>query len=250
MLSSRAFLSAAPWGLIGVIAAGLAIDQRLQPYGQAGVNAFVWGLFCVLAWARRGPERLTLLACLAYAAAGEIVLCEVLGLYAYREGGIPLFVPPGHALLLLLGAAIAGRLGEQKLRSVPWLLLPLVAFAAWSGTDPSAPWLFALYLACVRFGPSPGLYSVMFVLSLAMELYGVWLGNWSWTVERVLGGPHLYNPPLAAGAFYCVLDWLVIATRDAFYPPSRPQSQAAPRTPLESPWTGGASRVSTRSEKT
>lgn len=190
-----------------------------------------------------------LVACLAYAAAGEFLLSEVLGLYAYREGGIPLFVPPGHALLLLLGAEIAQRIGDAKLRPVPWILLPLVAFAAGTGTDPSAPWLFGLYVLCVRFGPSPGLYSVMFVLSLAMELYGVWLGNWTWTGEAAFGGPRLYNPPLAAGAFYCVLDWLVIATRERFYP-SRPQSHAAPRTPLESPCKGGTSLVSTRSEKT
>lgn len=238
-----------PSVLAGVIAAGLAADQAFRPWGQAAVNVFVWGLFIGLVLARRGPERLTLVACLAYAAAGEFVLSEVLGLYAYRDGGIPLFVPPGHALLLLLGAAIAQRVGDAKLRPVPWVLLPLVAFAAWTGTDPSAPWLFALYALCVRFGPSPGLYSVMFVLSLAMELYGVWLGNWTWTGEAVFGGPRLYNPPLAAGAFYCVLDWLVIATRERLYP-SRPQSHAAPRTPLESPCAGGTSLVSTRSEKT
>jgi hypothetical protein len=247
--SSRAFPSALPWTLAAVIAAGLAVDQRFQPWGQAAVDAFVWTLFAALLWIRRGPERLTLLACLGYAAAGELVLSEVLGLYAYRGGSIPLFVPPGHALLLLLGATIAQSLGEARLRAVPWALLPLVALAAWSGTDPSAPWLFGLYLLCVRFGPSPGLYSVMFLLSLAMELYGVWLGNWAWTGEAVFGGPRVYNPPLAAGAFYCVLDWLVIATRERFYP-SLPQSQAAPRTPLASPCAGGTILVSTRSEKT
>jgi hypothetical protein len=238
-----------PWSLAAVIAAGLAVDQAFRPWGQVAVNVFVWCLFAALLWTRHGAERLTLFACLAYAAFGEFVLSEGLELYAYREEGIPLFVPPGHALLLLVGAAIAQRLGEERLRPVPWALLPLVAFAAWSGTDPSAPWLFALYVLCVRFGPSPGLYSVMFVLSLAMELYGVWLGNWTWTGEAVFGGPRVYNPPLAAGAFYCVLDWLVIATRERFYP-SRPHSQAAPRTPLESPCSGGTSFVSTRSEKT
>jgi hypothetical protein len=242
-----------PATFAAVIAAGLAVDQRFQPWGQAAVDAFVWCLFLGLAWTRRGPERFTLLACLVFAAAGEIVLSEVLGLYAYRDGSIPLFVPPGHALLLLLGASIADGLGAQRLRLVPWLLFPAVVLAAWSGTDPSAPWLFALYALCLRFGPSPALYSVMFVLSLAMELYGVWLGNWSWTGEAVFGGPHLYNPPLAAGAFYCVLDWLVIASRNRMYGgfyPSRPQSQAAPRTPLESPCAGGTILVSTRSEKT
>lgn len=230
-----------------VITAGLAIDQRFQPWGQAAVNAAVWTLFAALVWLRRGAERLALLACLAYAWAGELFLSEFLGLYSYRESGIPLFVPPGHVLLLLLGVEVVRALPSKVFSIVPWTMLPLVALAAWTGMDPSAPWLFALYLVCLRFGPSPALYSAMFLLSLAMEIYGVWLGNWTWTAEAVLGGLRLHNPPLAAGAFYCVLDWLVIATRNYFHPS---QSQAAPRTPLESPWTGGTSLVSTRSEKT
>ena len=32
-------------------------------------------------------------------------------------------------------------------------------------------------------------------------------GNWAWA-------EYLHNPPLAAGAFYCLLDWMVIATRE------------------------------------
>jgi hypothetical protein len=241
-----------PCGLAAVIAAGLAVDQRWQPWGQATVDVLVWCLFAGLVFARRGSERVTLLACLAYAAAGEFVLSELLQLYQYRDGSIPLFVPPGHALLLLLGAAVAQQLGERRLRFVPWACFPLVGVAALTGLDPSAPWLFALYVLCVRFGPNPGLYSVMFVLSLMMELYGVWLGNWAWTGEAVFGGPRVYNPPLAAGAFYCVLDWMVMATRERLYPsPSpSPHSQAAPRTPLESPCAGGEIRVSTRSENT
>jgi len=235
----------------GVIAAGLAVDQRFQPWGQAAVDAAVWSLFLALVWQRHGAERLALLACLAYASAGELFLSEGLGLYTYRDGSIPLFVPPGHVLLLLLGMEVTRAIPKRILAIVPWATLPIVAAAAWTGIDPSAPYLFALYVVCLRFGPSPSLYSAMFVLSLAMEVYGVWLGNWTWTTERVFDGPRLHNPPLAAGAFYCVLDWLVIATRNRFYPscPSS-QSHAAPRTPLESPWAGEESRVSTRSEKT
>ncbi|HYD55773.1 MAG TPA: hypothetical protein VEB41_02590 [Burkholderiales bacterium] len=199
----------APWVFAAVIAAGLAVDQQFQPWGQATVNAAVWSLFLGLAFARRGAERLALFACLAYAWAGELVLSDVLRLYAYREGSVPLFVPPGHALLLLVGTCVAASSWQAALRAVPWIAAPLIAWAAWTGADVSAPWLFALYLFCVRFGPSPALYSAMFALSLAMELYGVWLGNWAWA-------PYLHNPPLAAGAFYCVLDWMVIATRDAW----------------------------------
>jgi hypothetical protein len=49
----------------------------------------------------------------------------------------------------------------------------------------------------------------MFLLALAMEFYGTALGNWAWR-DQVPGLPlDAANPPLAAGAVYCLLDWLV-----------------------------------------
>jgi hypothetical protein len=47
--------------------------------------------------------------------------------------------------------------------------------------------------------------------SLALELGGTWLGNWSWAREVPVLGLVTTNPPGAAGAFYCVLDALVAA---------------------------------------
>jgi C4-dicarboxylate transporter len=52
----------------------------------------------------------------------------------------------------------------------------------------------------------------MFMLSLAMEVYGTWLGNWTWAGEAPWLGFTTVNPPLAAGAFYCMLDMLVVAS--------------------------------------
>jgi hypothetical protein len=52
----------------------------------------------------------------------------------------------------------------------------------------------------------------MFVLALAMEIYGTLLGNWAWNAEVPWLGLTALNPPLAAGAFYCVLDLLIVAT--------------------------------------
>ena len=52
----------------------------------------------------------------------------------------------------------------------------------------------------------------MFVLALAMEIYGTWLGNWAWDIDVPWLGLTTINPPLAAGAFYCMLDLLVVAT--------------------------------------
>jgi hypothetical protein len=44
-----------------------------------------------------------------------------------------------------------------------------------------------------------------------MELYGTALGNWSW--RTIAPGTSLTaaNPPFSAGAFYCLLDFLVLA---------------------------------------
>jgi hypothetical protein len=52
----------------------------------------------------------------------------------------------------------------------------------------------------------------MFVLALAMEIYGTLLGNWTWSADVPWLGLTALNPPLAAGAFYCVLDLLIVAT--------------------------------------
>ena len=64
----------------------------------------------------------------------------------------------------------------------------------------------------------------MLVLSLAMELWGTWLGNWAWRREVPWLGLVTDNPPLAAGAFYAALDLLVVSTVGAW----RRQSPASP----------------------
>ena len=67
-----------------------------------------------------------------------------------------------------------------------------------------------LFVACMLISPSRKLYATMFVLSLAMELYGTWIGNWAWAPRVPWLGLATINPPIAAGAFYCVLDLLVV----------------------------------------
>jgi hypothetical protein len=64
----------------------------------------------------------------------------------------------------------------------------------------------------MAFGPARKLYATMFLLALAMEIYGTWLGNWTWSPHVPWLGLTTLNPPLAAGAFYCVLDLLIVAT--------------------------------------
>lgn len=198
--------------LVATIAVGLAVDQHVA-WGQPVVDVAVWLLY--LRWVMRADRsgRVTLIACLVFATVGECVLSLVWGLYDYRLANLPLFVPPGHALLLMLGMQIAARCPQPVAWFVAILGAPVVAWQAWSGIDTLGPWLFALLVAAMAVSAARRLYAVMFVLALLMELYGTWLGNWAWRAHVPGVGWSTTNPPLCAGAFYSVLDLLVMGTR-------------------------------------
>jgi hypothetical protein len=197
--------------IVATIAAGLLLDQHWARHGQLVVSAIAWMVFAALWMRSPRARRPALMACLLFATVGEVFLSLVWGLYEYRLGNIPMFVPPGHVLLFFLGTRIAERLPERAEWAIALAAAPVVALLAWSGRDTMGPLLYALFFACLWLSPSRRLYATMFVLSLAMELYGTWVGNWAWSARVPWLGLSADNPPLAAGAFYCVLDLLVVS---------------------------------------
>lgn len=198
--------------ITAVIAGGLAFDQGVEFWGQTLTNVGIWAAF--LYWLRQVPphEQQALAICVFYATLGEIFLSLVWGLYEYRLANVPLFVPPGHALLFMLGRILAARAPGWIEWYVPAAAAPFVFALAWSGIGTLDGLLFALFLLCMLSGRAGPLYAAMFMLSLAMEVYGTRLGNWTWAAEAPWLGFTTINPPLAAGAFYCMLDMLVVAT--------------------------------------
>lgn len=211
--------------ITGIIAGGLAFDQLVDFWGQTLTNIGIWA--ALLYWLRgaRTGDQVTLAICVLYATLGEIFLSLVWGLYEYRLANVPLFVPPGHALLFLLGRYLAQRANAWIEWFVPLAAAPFVFLLALTGLGTLDALLFALFLLCLLSGRATRLYAVMFVLSLAMEVYGTWLGNWTWAAEAPWLGFTTINPPLAAGAFYCMLDMLIVATV------ARTRSRDAARTP-------------------
>lgn len=202
--------------VIATIGIGLLVDQHWARYGQVLVSAAAWLVLAAL-WARSDARtRPALMACLLFATAGEVFLSLVWGLYEYRLGNIPLFVPPGHVLLFFLGTRIAQRIPDRGEWWIALAAAPLIAVFAWNGRDTLGPVLYALFVLCMLVSPSRKLYATMFVLSLAMELYGTWIGNWAWSPRVPWLGLAADNPPLAAGAFYCVLDFLVVGATAKF----------------------------------
>jgi hypothetical protein len=217
--------------IVATIAIGLFVDQHGGAHGQFAVNVLAWAALARL-WSLSAPaQRPALLACLVFATAGEVFLSLVWGLYDYRLGNIPLFVPPGHVLLFHLGTQLASRLEDGAEWWIAAVALPVVAALAWRGSDTLGPLLYALFLACMAVSPSRKLYATMLLLSLAMELWGTWLGNWAWRHEVPWLGLVTANPPLAAGAFYAALDLLVVSTVGAWRRQSPARPMLTPSTP-------------------
>ena len=199
--------------IVLALAIGLAADVRTDIVGQMALSAVIWLLlFCLLARIR-SEQRYILMACLTIATIGELVLSLAWGLYTYRLGNIPLFVPPGHVLLLMLGLALARRISDRGAFVVTGCAGIYAAIAAATGLDTFAvPLFLVIAVAWFALPAHRRLYAGTFVVSLGLELYGTWLGNWSW-VAQVPGVPLVTtNPPGTVGAFYCALDALVVGT--------------------------------------
>jgi hypothetical protein len=190
---------------------GLPLDRFGGFAGQLAVSAWTWALFFIVLACSEREFRLPFLLCLVISTVGECCFSLLWGLYVYWLHNIPLFVPPGHVVLFALGLTAAPRLPR-------WSMLLVVAFALGYGStallasiDTFSVGLAVLFLLFVVFGRNRQLYATMFVISLAMELYGTSIGNWAW-LPQVPGTPFTSaNPPLCVGGLYCALDLCVAA---------------------------------------
>lgn len=198
--------------IVATLAGGLALDMHTNIVGQTLLSFMVW---LTLLHLMRGMERdlrFGLMSCLVIATAGEMFLSLFWGLYTYRLGNVPLFVPPGHVLLLLLGFAFADRMPDVIARAIIGCAAAYSFVAALLGIDTLGIPLFLVLFATSLLMPAQRrLYASTFMLSLALELYGTSLGNWAWA-HKVPGMALVTtNPPGVSGAFYCALDALVMA---------------------------------------
>jgi hypothetical protein len=188
------------------IAIGLFISAK---YAQWPVDIWCIGVFSYLFWNTDRKERIEMIAVLAFATPMELFFSEVWLIYEYQREFMPLFVPVGHYFLFDLGRRVAQRIPERSPMLLILLLVPLVVYGAVKGTDTSAVLLILLTIGFIQWGPEPRLYASMVWLALFMELWGTFLGNWTWAANVPWTGLTAWNPPLLVGAFYCFGDLLV-----------------------------------------
>jgi hypothetical protein len=213
--------------VLATLAGGILLDAKGPWWGQGAVVIWSWA---VLAWIAGGStpgHRRELGVCVAIATAGELFLMEVWGLYAYRLGNLPLFIPAGHAIVF----AAATRMAPMAPRQLPAAVAAgggaYMVWAAATGVDTfGVPW-FMGFLGYLAWSRDRALCAVLFAFALTIELYGTALGGWQYFTREPWFGLTTTNPPIWIGAVYCTLETLVRTASRAI--PSPATAAAASR---------------------
>jgi hypothetical protein len=199
-------------------AAVLWLDRYVDAQQQLLLGVATW---VVLVLACRGlpAERLAQVALVVVAATcTEVVGSIIWGVYEYRLGNLPAFVPPGHGLVYLTGL----RLSEcefARRRPRPFVFAVLAGCLVWTVAgltvlprlDVAGALGAATFAVCLLWGRAPAIYAGVFVAVAALEWYGTAVGTWRWA-ETIpgLGIPN-GNPPSGVASGYVLFDVVALA---------------------------------------
>ncbi len=197
--------------VLGTLAAGIAVDARGMWWAQPAVSAWTWMVLGWIAMWAAPHLRRELLACVVLATLGELFLKDVWGLYVYRLGNLPLFIPAGHAIVFAASVQMSRSAPRWLPAAVVVLFGGYVSYAGWRGFDTFGLLWFAAFLGYVAFSADRRLCAILFVFALAIETYGTQLGGWRYFTVEPWFGMTTTNPPVWVGAIYCTLETLVRA---------------------------------------
>lgn len=183
-------------------------------YGQWLSNGlallYLGALISQMPWQRR----VLAVIFVPFSAVGEVIFTMLLGLYQYRLGAIPLYVPLGHSILLSVGLAI----GESDFAELHQARLQggLIAFHALlvGGTlvlfgDTLSAVLLTIFFIMLCYIPRRTTYLVIGILVLYIELLGTMWRCWTWGLSP-FGSLHTTNPPTGAFACYVIADLIAV----------------------------------------
>jgi hypothetical protein len=206
-------------GVVVWVAAVLVLDTGASPGRQHLLGAGTWLLLWLVLRGETGVVRAQVGVVVVFATVVEYVFSWWLGVYEYRLGTVPMFVPPGHGLVYLAALSF-GRTAFAHRHARPLLTGVLVVGGGWAlwgltlSPQPDALGAF-WYLCLVLFawrGRSPLVYVGAFLVVSYLEILGTWLGTWTWgAVDPVLGLVTIGNPPSGIAGGYAWFDAAALA---------------------------------------
>jgi hypothetical protein len=193
---------------------GLLVDRQVGHTGQLALGVFTVGVLVALLALHPTTVRIQTLAVVVIATLGEIIGSLVWGVYGYRLDNLPTFVPPGHGLVYLAGLSLAAIFARH---ASALLLAAGVVAAAWGvagvtvlpASDVSGTIGCAFLVGVLVWARRP-VYAGVFMVVVALELYGTALGTWTWQPTVPGLGLSQGNPPSGVASGYVVFDVLAL----------------------------------------
>jgi hypothetical protein len=192
---------------------GLALDRYADLSLQLLLGVCTWG-FLTIAFVYLTPmERAQTSVVVVVATMAEVIGSILWGIYEYRLGNLPLFVPPGHGLVYLTGL----RLSQTRwpaARPKAFVGLAIAVVSAWAllglvvleRRDVAGAVGAAVLILFLLRGRAPAVYAGVFFAVAYLEIYGTWVGTWTWATEIPGLGVADGNPPSGAASGYVFFD--------------------------------------------
>ncbi len=206
--------------MLAVMITGLGLDHFANLGQQMVLAACTWLILIVACIPLTPLQRSRTAVVVVVATIGEIIGSIIWGVYTYRLGNLPLFVPPGHGLVYLTGLRLSETrwavhhrrwyIGTACAAIVGWGVLGLTG-ALGRYDIAGAIGCAVLLIYVVRSRQSAGLYCGVFFAVAALEIYGTAIGTWRWA-EVIPGlGVANGNPPSGAASGYVFFDICALA---------------------------------------
>src|SRR5207253_6598642 len=154
--------------------------------------------------------------CVVVATGFEIFGSLIWGVYRYRLGNVPLYVPPGHGMVYLFGLT-AHRLPVFRRYGRRVATVALAACAGYAAlgvtllpavthrVDVQGALCLPVLAACILFTRRYALFAAIFVAVVDLELAGTWMRDWAWQPAAPWTGVPSGNPPPAIAGGYCII---------------------------------------------
>ena len=203
----------------GIFVLYIALVLAVDGLGIARPGQYLLGgstLLFLLLLARRSPshERREMWFCVAFSTLVELGCTQLWGLYAYRLGNVPAFVPPGHGLIFLV-AAQASR--ERRVvahgRALALATIGIATVVGGRGLlagDVHGAIYWPFFVGFLGWSRKAPVHAITFVITTALEHAGVAFGNWTWARTVPGLGLSSSDPPSLIAGGYCM--FAVVAT--------------------------------------
>jgi hypothetical protein len=231
--------------LAAYLAALLAADHFADYPEQIALGVLTWGVLAALTVRLPAMQRALVVGVVCFATVGEVTGSLIWGVYRYRLHNLPLFIPPAHGLVYLVGASIASALAP---RSRALVATAAVAASGWGlagltllpHRDVAGAIGVPLLLAFLWRSNNRALYASVFLVVAALELYGTAIGTWRWA--RTLPGLGIPdgNPPSGVASGYVWFDVMAVLVAPLVIRTVGDVGRRFGRAPIETPTTAKA----------